>query len=119
MTPARLFDTRDGTGGVGPGKVAGGQVVEVPVAGRLGVPGSGAGAVALNVTVTDADGPGFVTVYPCGDRPLASNVNFVAGQTVPNAVIAPLSARGTVCLFASGGTHLLADVSGWFSTAAA
>jgi hypothetical protein len=47
------------------------------------------GAVSLNVTVTDPVGPGFVTVYPCGERPLASNVNFTSGQTVPNAVITP------------------------------
>src|SRR5258707_4837659 len=46
-------------------------------------------AAVLNVTVVDAAAPGFVTVFPCGaPQPLASNLNFVAGQTVPNAVIA-------------------------------
>ena len=67
------------------------------------------------VTATNPDDPGFVTAYPCGDRPLTSNVNFAAGQTVPNAVIAPLSADGTVCLYSNVSTHLLADVSGYFS----
>ncbi len=116
VTPARLFDTRDGTGGVPAARLGDGQVLEVPVAGRFGVPASGAGAVALNVTVTDPAAAGFVTVYPCGERPLASNVNYVAGQTVPNAVIAPVSPAGTVCLFTQAATDLIADVSGWFSS---
>ena len=69
--------------------------------GGSGVPGSGVGAVSLNVTVTEPVGPGFVTVYPCGTRPNSSNLNFVGGQTVPNAVIAPVSAQGEVCFFST------------------
>jgi hypothetical protein len=69
----------------------------------------------LNVTVVDGRANafgGFVTVFPCGTRPDASNLNFVSGQTVPNAVIAPVSASGTVCLYVYGTAHLLVDVSG-------
>ena len=48
---------------------------------------AGATAVTLNVTVTDPLFAGYLTVYPCGSEvPLASNLNFVAGQTVPNLV---------------------------------
>ena len=57
---------------------------------------------------------GYVTVYPCGTRPDVSNLNFIAGQTVPNAVIAPCRATGTVCFYVYGTAHLIADVSGWF-----
>jgi alpha-tubulin suppressor-like RCC1 family protein len=72
-------------------------------------------AVALNVTVTGPTGPGFVTVWPCGQaRPLASNLNFTAGQTVPNAVLVKLGAGGAVCLYNSATTHLVVDVGGWF-----
>jgi hypothetical protein len=115
--PARVFDTRDGSGGVIAGKLAAGHSLEIPVAGRFGLPATGVSAVALNVTATEPDGPGFVTVYPCGQLPLASNLNVVAGQTVPNAVIAPVSAGGTVCFYTTATTHLVADVSGWFSPA--
>jgi len=91
----------------------------VTVAGRGGVPLSGVGAVALNVTVVEGEDPavggGYVTVYPCGTRPDASNLNFTAGQTVPNAVIAPVSASGTVCFYVYGTAHLLVDVSGYFT----
>ena len=52
---------------------------------------------------------------PCDrPRPDASNLNFVTGQTVPNSVIAPVSANGEVCFYVYGTTHLLADVSGVF-----
>ncbi|MEY2975351.1 MAG: hypothetical protein RIR49_1771, partial [Actinomycetota bacterium] len=58
---------------------------------------------------------GYVTVYPCGTRPDASNLNFVTGQTVPNSVIAPVSDDGKVCFYVYGKAHLLADTSGHFS----
>ena len=57
----------------------------------------------------------YVTVYPCGSRPDASNLNFVSGQTIPNSVIAPVSANGEVCFYVYGTAHLLADVSGCFA----
>ncbi|MUH50870.1 MAG: N-acetylmuramoyl-L-alanine amidase [Actinobacteria bacterium] len=48
--------------------------------------------------------------------PTASNLNFVAGQTVPNAVIAKLGTNGKVCLYTSAVTHLIVDVNGVFPT---
>jgi hypothetical protein len=89
------------------------------VAGRAGLPSRGIGSVALNVTVVDGstnDFGGFVTVYPCGSRPDASSLNFVSNQIVPNAVIAPVSANGTVCFYVYGKAHLLADVSGYLAS---
>ncbi len=41
-------------------------------------------------------------------------MNFTTGQTIPNSVIAPVSASGTVCFYVYGTAHLLADVSGYF-----
>ena len=102
------------------GNAAGtGAAYVLKVTGAGGVPTSGVSAVAINVTVTQSENPtiggGFVTVYPCDQpRPDASNLNFVTGQTVPNSVIAPVSANGEVCFYVYGTTHLLADVSGVF-----
>jgi hypothetical protein len=82
------------------------------VAGRGGVDAD-AKAVALNVTVTEASGAGFLTVFPCGVAiPTASNLNYVTGSTVPNAVISKLGTGGKVCLFAQRTTHLIVDVNG-------
>ena len=115
--PVRLLDTRPS--GTKVGKTDGtGSAYVLTVAGVSGVPASGVAAVAMNVTVVDgeaADVGGYVTVYPCGTRPDASNLNFVSGQTVPNAVIASLSNTGTVCFYVYGKAHLLADVSGYFT----
>ena len=118
--PRRLLDTRAGFATVdgvdaGGGVVELGGVREVQVAGRAGVPGSAA-SVVLNVTAVDATAPGFMTVWPCGvPRPLASNVNFAAGQTIPNSVIAKAGKDGKVCLFASQQIDAVVDVAGYFA----
>ena len=120
VSPSRVLDTRAGVGAPAArvGALDGsGAALTLQVTGRGGVPTSGVAAVALNVTVVDGlanDYGGFVTVYPCGTRPDASNLNFVSGQTVPNSVIAPLSDDGEVCLYVYGTAHLLVDVSGFF-----
>jgi hypothetical protein len=86
--------------------------LELQVGGRGGV-AADAKAVALNVTVTEASDAGFVTVFPCGVAiPTASNLNFVAGGTVANAVITKVGTGGKVCLFANRTTHLIVDVNG-------
>ena len=83
-----LFDR---TGPVGPG-----ATFNLTVAGRGGVPATGVGAVALNVTATNPTANSYFTVWPTGQpQPNASNLNFGAGQTIPNMVIVPLGARRT------------------------
>jgi flagellum-specific peptidoglycan hydrolase FlgJ len=106
------IDGQNAAGGIRPT----GSVQVLQVTGRAGVP-SGVSSAVLNVTVDAPQLAGFITVYPCGAPiPTASNLNYVAGQTVPNAVISKLSAAGTVCLFASAATHLVVDVTGYFAT---
>jgi alpha-tubulin suppressor-like RCC1 family protein len=114
LSPVRLFDTRDGTGGVPARKVNAGEVLRVQVGGKMGVPAAGVGAVGLNVTVTGPEADGFVTVFPCGSVPLASNLNYRTNHDVANYVLAPLSASGEVCFYSDHETHLLADLSSYF-----
>src|SRR5688572_30343753 len=91
-----------------------GEVLELQVGGVGGVPPNAA-AAALNFTVTNPAAVGYVTVYPCGvDRPEASNLNFVAGETIPNLVLAKLGASGRVCVYTSVATDVIVDVSGYF-----
>lgn len=119
--PRRVFDTRPGESpdalrSVAKAKIGTGSVLEVKMTELPGlVPSAGVGAVSLNVTATDGAAPGFVTVYPCGPQPFVSSVNFTPGKNVANAVIAPVSATGTVCFFASNPVHLIADVNGWIA----
>ena len=117
LSPARILDTRDGTGGVA-GPVGPGAAVSVLVAGKGGVPASGASAVVMNVTVTQPTAAGFLTLFPNGTSlPLASNLGFTPGQNVPNLVVVKLGADGRVGTYNSAGTtHVIFDVAGWFST---
>lgn len=108
--PRRVLDTRIGLP-EGAGKIAAGGVLTLPLAGRPGVP-TDAVAVAVNMTVTEPLRDGFLTVFPCGQpRPVASNVNYEAGQTIPNLVIASLGTDGALCIFSSQTTHVVADVT--------
>ena len=87
------------------------------ITGRGGVPVEGASAVVLNVTAAAGTAPGFVTVWPTGlPRPNAStlNVTFV-GHDIPNQVIVPLGTDGRISIYTLSGTHLIADVLGWFT----
>jgi len=116
LTPARLLDSRSGVGRAGTTRLGDGEVVELQVVGRGGVP-TGASAVDLVVTATDNAAPGFVTAWPTGSpRPNASNLNLDSqGQTIAGHVLVPVGAGGKVSLFVERGTHLLADVNGWFT----
>ena len=119
--PQRVLDTRpagptaDGQQS-GIGMRADLQTTVLPIAGRVGVAGDAA-SVVLNVTVTEPETNGYVTVFPCdAPRPTASNLNFTVGQTIPNTVITKLAGDGTVCLFTFGRTHLVVDVAGAFAS---
>jgi len=101
--------------------LAGDTSGRVPVLGVGSVPATGVAAVVLNLTGTDADGPGFVTAFPTGgDLPLASNVNLsFAGDTAPNLAIVPVGADGSITVYSSHGAHVLGDVTGYITSAAA
>lgn len=111
VTPTRILDTRNG-----PGPLGAAAVMEVQVAGRAGVPASGVSAVVTNVAVTGPTAMSFLTAFPAGEAlPLASNLNFRPGQTVPNLVVAKQGAGGRMAIYnAAGTTHVIADVAGWF-----
>jgi hypothetical protein len=104
-------------------KPAGGSATPVQVTGVGGVPASGVSAVMLNVTATQADGPGYVQAVPtAGPTPYgtSSNLNLErAGQTIPNLVIVPVGSGGKVDLYTYRATHLIADVVGYYTNASA
>ena len=101
-------------------RLTGGDVLAVPATGRgADRPGAetmpGGTAVSLNVTVTNPAANGLLIVWPCGrPMPLASNLNFVAGQTVAVAVLATIGADGNICLTSNVDTDVVVDLFGWF-----
>ena len=113
LSPSRILDTRNGLGALGPHSML--SLTATGTAG--GAPSTGTEAVVLNVTVTNPTAPSFLTVWPEGDpQPTASNLNFVAGQTIPNRVIVKVGAGGKVKIFNNAGSvDVIADVGGWYT----
>ncbi len=116
LAPARILDTREGTGAAQVA-VRGGGWLEAQVADRGFIPAVDAAAVVMNVTATAPQTWGFVTVHPNGvGQPTASNLNFAAGESIPNLVIVKVGLNGKVNLVnnSPGSVHLIADVAGYF-----
>jgi hypothetical protein len=109
-TAVRLVDTRPDDALVDH------QVLQIPVIGD-GRAAAGTTTATLNVAVDDPQRAGFLTVYPCGtDRPLASNLNFVRGQTVSNEVMVQPGTDGMVCVYTTAATHLVVDLDATYET---
>jgi hypothetical protein len=118
-TPFRFTDTRDASrrevnAGQGGFRLTAGQVLTIPMAGVRGIPAS-AKAVSANVTAVDATNGGFLTAYPCGAVPTASNVNYSPSEPVANAAELPLSSDGSICIYTSTAAQVIVDVNGWWS----
>ena len=71
------------------------------------------------MTVTGTTAGSYLTVFPndAALRPTASDLNWVAGLTVPNLVVVKLSSvDGKVAIYnAQGCVDVLADIVGWYS----
>jgi streptogramin lyase len=117
VAPARLLDTRTSIGGH-PGRMVAGEVYNLPVAGVAGLPpAANISSVIINLTVSGPTQATYLTAYPGGARPTASNLNVQAGAVQPNRVAVKLAGDGTVSIFLSdGNADVIVDVNGWFGT---
>jgi hypothetical protein len=118
VQPTRIADSRSAQSIK---KLVGGLPAELPVSIPGGVPaGSSVSAVALNLTVTDTFDDGFLTAAPAQvPLPLASNLNYTRGHDVAGLSITRLGANGALNLSSYSGTHIIADIAGWFTGAPA
>ena len=116
-TPCRVVDTRNASGPWGGPALSAGATRIFTITGRCGIPAT-ARAVSANVAVTEPTAAGNLRLYPEGPAvPLASTINYAAGQTRANNAVVPLSAGGTIdvrCFQGFGTVHFILDVSGWF-----
>lgn len=116
ITPVRLFDSRttepNGAATIAKGRFGPNRELRVTTTGIAGIP-TNATAISLNLTTTGSTAPGYITVYPCGNRPNTSNLNYTAGQTIANSVLTALSPTGEICIYASSDTDILADINTW------
>jgi uncharacterized protein YvpB len=118
LTPARITDTRSGSGEPNSGStLTQGGVLNMQVAGEGGVPATGVAAVALNVTITDTGTYSYVSAYPTGiSHPLSSTINWTPGETLANRSVVQLGTNGEVSFYNYFGTaDLVVDVVGYFT----
>jgi subtilisin family serine protease len=113
ITPARVADTR-ARSAMGPA-----TTMTVGVTGVVGVPLQ-ASAVALNITVVDPIGAGWLTVWPAtpsgacaGSPPQTSVLNHAPFDVRASATIVSVGGAGRVCVFSLSSAHVLVDVSGY------
>lgn len=118
VIPCRLLDTRQSS------PLGSGSQLTFAVAGisafACGIPAN-AKALSVNITVVSPTGDGFISVFPGNyPVPVASTINFGAGQTRTNNAILPLSSDGSGTLAAQpvivgkGNVQLIVDVNGYF-----
>ncbi|MGI8679919.1 MAG: hypothetical protein ACR2LX_14800 [Jatrophihabitans sp.] len=113
VSPARIVDTRTGTGGDA-GAIPANTSKTFQVTGAGNIP-SGTTSVAINVTASQPSGVGNLRVYPADNPvPTSSNVNYVPGVDKAAFVITKLSSDGKVTLYSDhSSTNVAIDVFGY------
>ena len=119
LTPCRVLDTRGAVGPLGGPALSGGIVRNFTLTGGACAVPATAKSVSINATVTQPTAQGHVVLFPTGGAvPLASTINFRAGQTRANNAIVPLGTNGMISAVSgqpSGNTvHFILDVNGYF-----
>jgi hypothetical protein len=119
--PARLLDTRPGSGNCDnvSNPIAAGT--SLTVLGRVSCEGQpippDAQALVGNLTVINLNPQtGFLTLFPHGvAAPLAANIIYGPGQVLSNAFVVGLSANGEFDIFAERTIDVVLDIAGYFA----
>ena len=125
VRPTRLTPTQSYVSKITGFDAVGGALTfpQTPFVSEAGVPNVGVAAVVLNVTIINPSSPGFLTIRPYDpqtfrDPPTISNINYSAGQVIPNSVTITVPAHGLVEVYSSAGSpFIIFDVAGWFADA--
>ena len=125
ITPCRIVDTRNAggkiTGGNSRGFSAHGSNMSGQGGNAAGCTQNGNGDVfagyVFNITVTQPNNGGFLTVYAQGDpRPNASILNYTGNATVANSTIVKTGylVGSDFRIYTSTTAHVIVDVMGYF-----
>ena len=118
-TPTRVVDTRDlyrtqmnlGTSG---GALPANTTKVLQLAGQRGIP-LNASVMSVNVVAVVPTAGGSLTMWDCSTQPDIQTINFRANRTVANGVQVQLSSGGALCIRSTVATHLVLDVTGWWT----
>jgi alpha-tubulin suppressor-like RCC1 family protein len=102
--PTRLLDTRAGI------KPAAGSITTVQTG------QAGASSALVNLTMSEADAPGYVTANRCSALTAGpqtkSNGNYTPGANIANLAVVPLDPSGTFCIYSERSAQLIVDIQG-------
>jgi uncharacterized repeat protein (TIGR01451 family) len=117
LTPCRVLDTRNAIGPLGGPALVAGDDRTFTIVGTCGIPVT-ARAVSVNIAATAPTALGNLRLRASGTAvPLASSINYAAGQTRANNAVLFLNPSGQIAVFcaqASGTVHLILDANGYF-----
>jgi hypothetical protein len=122
IPPCRIADTRGNgfTGPFGPPALTGSgpaRAFNIPAGPCPGIPAN-AGAYSINVGAIQPASDGFLTVFPTGAaQPTSSDLNFLGGEVVSNAIVAPAGTGGAISIFVNVSTHMILDTNGYYAAA--
>ena len=110
ITPTRALDTRQPAPKP---EIGAGQTVNV----NFATVAPGASAIAGNLTSASGGPGGYLQLAPSIAVPGSSsslNTSY-DNQTIANAVVSPVAAGTTGQIYTFGSTHIILDVTGWFT----
>jgi hypothetical protein len=99
------------------------QPVDVQVAGKAGIPASGATAVVFKARVSAGSAKGYLAVGPGGKNSQIPTLSYAAGEMISNLLTVPLgtgSAAGKVHLRVTAGRATVSlEAVGWYGASSA
>ncbi len=125
ITPARIADSRTNSTYQDQNKhLAGGSPIGLGTPDQVNVVNingdqipTSATAVVGNLTVTNAPYPGFMTAWPANSSaPNTSDLNWSSNETVPNALVVPISPGGVINIAANSSCDFIVDASGYYAS---
>ncbi len=115
ITPARLVDTRSGTGAdAAKGKLTPQVPLKLKTSAVNGMPTGATGAV-VTLTALAGSAPGWLATFPCDAPSTTSVVNFSPSEIVANSAFVKLAADGSVCVLSNVAVDVVMDVTGWIA----
>jgi len=117
IDPTRVYDSRNPPRGMPKLPLGNNAFRDIGVVGLAGGYPFEYGAMVANVTATNTSAQSYLTAYPTGLAvPLASNLNWLGGETRPNQVMIATDDYGFASVYnAVGQTDVIIDVAGWFT----
>jgi hypothetical protein len=79
------------------------------------IPSSAKSLVGNATVVNFQSAGGYITLFPEGSPPNASNLNFTTNHIIANAFVVGLNGGGSFNIFASASTNFIVDITGYFS----